>query len=137
MCRLGCNSIGVDGAIALAAALKDCPSLQTIESVGARPPPCRSHTHALTPGVAARVRYSSLSSNAIGDDGAKALIRALKHCPTLTLLQYGRPYRPAPPPRCAVMNMPGTTLHRLSRNNISASVTKQLEHELRRSAERG
>ena len=33
LCRLGCNSIGVDGAIALAAALKECPSLQTIEFV--------------------------------------------------------------------------------------------------------
>ena len=29
--RLGCNSISVDGAVALAVALKDCPSLQTIE----------------------------------------------------------------------------------------------------------
>ena len=44
------------------------------------------------PGVAA-IPHGSLTTNSIGDDGARSLLRALKDCPTLINLQYVR--RPA------------------------------------------
>ena len=82
------NSIGDDGAKALADGLKHCPELQTLNlewnSIGA------DGAKALADGLKnwPDLQTLNLKRNRIGADGAKALCDGLSHCPDLQIQHF-------------------------------------------------
>ena len=97
--RLSVTFIGVEGAQVVAAALKECPRLESLKCV-VHPTPTRSksaqsNTHTCGRALA---HSDSLHDNDIGDAGVIAVAAALKDVPNLKTLAYGTPL--APCPRC-------------------------------------
>ena len=87
--NLSCNSIGDDGAKALADALKKCCNIKltslNLSSNSIGDDGAKALADALKNCCNIKLTSLNLSSNSIGDDGAKALADALKNCCNIKL----------------------------------------------------